>query len=205
MMIDCNRQFALSGYEGRTEAQILVDKQQALTKDLQDSLGDSNARPGIIVELRKTSDDLIKGQLTEQTAKLQAEQRLWTEEFSEKKRQRDRDLYRVHEENYTYNASATKLILADKKLAAYTSSGQGNSGELSTSQFEEVNEDIRQARKIGIEETDAARRRKQEERREKQREQLTKIKSLPVFPEPLCDVSAKSLQSEKKKKFNLEA
>lgn len=195
MIIEDNRQSAVLGYERRTEASRLADKQQVLLGDLQNNLGDNAKRPGVIVELRGLGDDLIKGQLTERTAKLQAQQRLWDEEFSEKKRQRDRDLYRVHKENYTYNASAAKLVLADKKLSAYTASGQG----VSESQFDEINEDIRQVRKISQEETDAARRRKQESRREKQREQLTKIKPMPVFPEPLYDAEVKSLQPVKKK------
>lgn len=199
MIIEDNRQSAVLGYERRTEASRLADKQQVLLEDLQNNLGDSAKRQGVIVELRGLGDDLIKGQLTERTAKLQAQQRLWDEEFSEKKRQRDRDLYRVHKENYTYNASAAKLVLADKKLSAYTAAGQGNFGELSASQFDEINEDIRQVRKISQEETDAARRRKQESRREKQREQFTKIKPMPVFPEPLYDAEVKSLQPVKKK------
>lgn len=187
--------------------EILQKKQDSLCKELQDNINDSAKRKDIIKDLSEVSHQVLSTEFSEETAKLEAKQRLLDEESSKEKRRRDRVLYGKHEEDFVFNASMGKLLSASTKMSC--SAGKQGSGFLIQPQPpvweqdgsassssnnrqpwgpDEINDDVAQARKIGIEEAEASRAHKREILRKIEKEETTHIRQPKDYPEPIISV-----------------
>ncbi len=109
----------------------------------------------VIVELNFINNQIQQEQYAETTRKLE-EQQLSITEAATKNRRKKIETLKAHE-NRLFNESMGKLMLAKEKVSA-----TGNDG-ISTQQAEEVNHNIRESEKLGIEAAEVARKRFQEE------------------------------------------
>ncbi len=192
-----------------TSLELLQKKRDSLCQELQDNINDSSKRKNIIKDLSEVNQQVLSTEFSEETARLEANQRLLDEEASKEKRRRDRVLYGKHEEDFVFNASIGKLLSANTKMSC--SSGKQGSGFLVKPQPpiweqddtissssnkpqpwgpDEINDDVAQARKIGIEEAEASRMHKREILRKIEKEEATHIRQPKDYPEPIISVYA---------------
>lgn len=201
-----------------TSLEILHKKRDSLCQELQDNFNDSKKRKDIIKDLSEVNQQVLSTEFSEETARLEANQRLLDEESSKEKRWRDRVLYGKHEEDFVFNASIGKLLSANTKMSC--SSGKQGSGFLVKPQPpiweqdaaisassskpqpwgpDEINDDVTQARKIGIEEAEASRMHKREIMRKIEKEEATHIRQPKDYPEPIISVYAAHKRARKGK------
>lgn len=217
--VDSAWQYSRYGLLGQqSTAEQLQEKQKSLCEQLTSNIHDDQKRKQIVKDLQEINSQLSCAQLEEQTAKLEAEQSQKNKEAAKKKRQRDRDLYGKHEENYIFNASISKLLSAEGKAATYSpleSAHRRLSRSKSTTvnetysnarledkirwKTDEIHSELKEAKEIALEEVQAVRKHKRKIIRELDKEEATKIPRAVDFPEPIGWIDPRYRRSRKRK------